>query len=45
MSQILGLPLNTWIIVGGLFILSALSPLILAIVIIKNMKKKGEENE
>lgn len=45
MSEILGLPFNTWIIVGGLFISSALSPLIIAIIIIKSMKRKGHNNE
>ena len=42
MSRILGLPLNTWIIVGGLFIISALAPLTVAIII---MRKKGQNNE
>lgn len=42
MSQILGLPLNTWLIVGGSFILSALAPLIVAIAIMKNKEKNNE---
>jgi len=42
MSQILGLPLNTWLIVGGSFTLSTLAPLIVAIVIIRNKEKNNE---
>jgi len=45
MSQILGLPLNTWIIVGGSFILSALSPLILGIIIINGIKRRENKDE
>nr|WP_312576824.1 hypothetical protein [Sedimentibacter sp.] len=42
MTQFLGLPLNTWIIVGGSFIISALAPLIAGIII---MSKKEQNNE
>jgi len=42
MLYILGLPLNTWLIVGSSFILSTLAPLVVGIII---MKKKGRRNE
>lgn len=42
MSHILGLPLNTWLIVGGSFILSSLAPLIVANVILKKKEKNNE---
>lgn len=42
MLQILGLHLNTWIIVGGSFILSSLAPLIVGIVILKKKERKNE---
>lgn len=42
MSRILGLPLYTWIIVGGSFVISVLAPLIVAFII---MRKKGQNNE
>ena len=42
MSQILGLPLNTWLIVGGSFILSALAPLIVATFIMRNKETDNE---
>jgi len=42
MSHILGLPINTWLIVGGSFILSSLAPLIVANVILKKKEKNNE---
>lgn len=40
---LIGLPLKTWLIVGGLFIISALSPSIAAMILIRRKKVFPDE--